>query len=96
MLKLEGTVGVAAEAALPATATTTFVKLASIIDASSGPIPTLWLMVNVQWQRVTIYRTAKDWCSATRTIAQFVNARASRPVSYAHPTRIACLPVEIA
>jgi len=76
--------------------TITFAKHALIIDASSGVILTLWLMANVQRQRVTIYKSAKDWCSMTRTIAQFVNAVASRPVNHAHPTRIACPPVEVA
>jgi len=86
----------AAVTALAPIATTMFVKLASIIDASIVVIPILCLMADVQWQRVKIYRTAKDWYSATRTIAQSANAVGTRPVNHVHPTRIACLPMEIA
>jgi len=84
----------AMEIALAPIATTMFVKLASIIDASIGVIQMLCLMANAQWQHVKIYRTAKDWYSTTRTIAQSANAVATRPVNHVHPTPIAYLPME--
>jgi len=89
-------VATAMETALAPIAATTFVKRASIIDASIGVTPILCLLANVQWQHVKIYKTAKDWYTVTRTIAQSANAVATRPVNHAHPTRIACLPMEIA